>query len=426
MAKDSATIVILGAGLGGIVAAYEARQHARKKDKVIVINETSDYTFIPSAPWVLVGWRKRKEIAVDLVKPLKKKNIDFIVGKAERLEPDTKTIKMGDGSSVSYDYLVIATGPELAFDAIEGLGPDGYTQSVCHIDHAEQAYHKFEEFCKNPGPLIVGAVQGASCYGPAYETAMIIDTELKKRKIRDQVPMTFVTSEPFIGHLGLGGVGDTKGLLESEMRDRHIDWITNAKVTRITADMMYVEEINDDGSIKKTHELPTSYSMMLPQFRGVPAVRDIDGLVNPGGFIIVDKHQRNPKYPEIFGIGVCIAIAPPKPTPVPCGVPKTGFMIESMVTASMENIGAILRGKEPKSEGTWNAICIADFGDGGVMFVAEPQIPPRNVNWAASGKWVHTAKIQFEKMFLGRIRKGKTDNAFENLTLKMLGAKKIK
>ena len=150
------------------------------------------------------------------------------------------------------------------------------------------------------------------------------------------------------------------------------------------------------------------------------------GLVNPGGFIIVDKHQRNPKYPDVFGIGVCIAIAPPKPTPVPCGVPKTGFMIESMVTATMENIGQLVRGKEPKSEATWNAICIADFGDGGVMFIAEPQIPPRNVNWSTSGGWVHSAKIRFEKTFLNRIRKGKTDDVFESTILKILGARKIK
>ena len=71
------------------------------------------------------------------------------------------------------------------------------------------------------------------------------------------------------------------------------------------------------------------------------------------------------------------------PTPVPCGVPKTGFMIESMVTATAHNIGNLLRGKEPDQVGTWNAVCLADFGDGGIAFVAQPQIPPRNVNWSS-------------------------------------------
>ena len=422
-----ARIVILGAGLGGVIAAYEVRNSARKEDEVICINETSFYQFVPSNPWVLVGWRDREDIVIDLEKPMKQRGVELMVGKAEKLQPDEKTILMADGQAVPYDYLVIATGPELAFDEIEGLGPqDGYTQSVCHIDHAQSAHDAFEEFCKDPGPVIVGAVQGASCFGPAYETAMIIETELRKRKIRDKVPMTFVTSEPYIGHLGLDGVGDTKGLLESELRERHIKWITNARVKKIEPGQMIVEEVNEDGSVKQTHELPMKYSMMLPAFRGVPAVRDIDGLVNPKGFVITDKHQRNPKYPEIFGIGVCIAIAPPGKTPVPVGVPKTGFMIESMVTATAENIGEILRDKAPTHEATWNAICIADFGDGGVAFVAQPQIPPRNVNWSVSGGWVHMAKVAFERFFLRKVRTGKSDNVFENAALHLINTHKLK
>jgi sulfide:quinone oxidoreductase len=91
-----------------------------------------------------------------------------------------------------------------------------------------------------------GRGAGASCFGPAYEFALILDTELRRRKIRDRVPMTFVTSEPYIGHLGLDGVGDTKGLLESEMRERHIKWMTNARVT-CRGRMMHVEELNEDG-----------------------------------------------------------------------------------------------------------------------------------------------------------------------------------
>ena len=127
---------------------------------------------------------------------------------------------------------MIATGPELAFDEIAGLGPEGNTQSICHVDHAAQAKEAFECSLANPGPVVIGAVQGASCFGPAYEFAFILDTALRDAKLRDRVPMTFVTSEPYIGHLGLDGVGDTKGLLESEMREQHIKWITNAKRRR--------------------------------------------------------------------------------------------------------------------------------------------------------------------------------------------------
>ncbi len=107
----------------------------------------------------------------------------------------------------------------------------------------------------------------------------------------------------------------------------------------------------------------------------------VEYLVNPRGFIVVDKHQRNPSHPNVFSGGVCVAIPPVGPTPVPVGVPKTGYMIESMVTATAHNIANLLHGEEPGREATWNAICLADFGDSGAAFVALPQIPPRNVNW---------------------------------------------
>ena len=342
------------------------------------------------------------------------------------MHPAENRIDLGDGTSLAYDYLVIATGPELAFDEVEGLGPDGHTVSVCRTDHAAQAADDFDAFCKSPGPIVVGAAQGASCFGPAYEFALILDTELRRRKIRDQVPMSFVTPEPYIGHLGLDGVGDTKGLLESELRNRHIKWVTNARITGVDEAMMHVEEMGEDGAVKKTHDLPFAFSMILPAFRGIKAVFGIDGLTNPRGFILADKHQRNPTFKNIYSLGVCVAIPPMGPTPVPVGVPKTGFMIESMVTAVARNLVAELEGREPDERPSLNAVCLADFGDGGVAFVAQPQIPPRNVNWSSQGKWVHLAKVGFEKYFIHKVRTGSSEPLYEKLALQLLGINKLK
>jgi sulfide:quinone oxidoreductase len=420
-------IVVLGAGLGGAIAAFEIRHAVGDRADVSVVSQGDTFHFVPSNPWVAVHWRKREAIEVKLPAVFKKKGVTFSGVGAKRVLPAENRVELNDGASLDYDYLVIATGPELAFDEIQGLGPHGgFTQSICHVDHAETAAAAFDRFVENPGPIVVGAVQGASCFGPAYEFAMILDTELKRRKIRDKVPMTFVTSEPYIGHLGLDGVGDTKSLLESEMRDRHIKWITNARVTSVESAMMHVEEVAEDGAVKATHDVPFTYSMMLPAFRGVEAVRGIEGLTNPRGFILVDKHQRNPAFPNIFALGVCVAIAPTGKTPVPVGVPKTGFMIESMVTAIARNIGDLVEGRPATSEATWNAICLADFGDGGVAFVAQPQIPPRNVNWSASGKWVHLAKVGFEKYFLAKVRRGESEPFYEKLALDVMGIRKIK
>ncbi len=145
------------------------------------------------------------------------------------------------------------------------------------MSHAETSKTAWDTFVQDPGPIVVGAVQGASCFGPAYEFAMIMDTDLRKRKIRDKVPMTYVTPEPYIGHLGLGGVGDSKGMLEAAMRQRHIKWICNAKTTKIEDGQMFVTEHNDQGEPVKEHVLPFKHSMMLPAFKGIDAVFGIEG-----------------------------------------------------------------------------------------------------------------------------------------------------
>ena len=419
-------IIVLGAGLGGTIAAYEINHAVKDRADVMMVADSETYSFIPSNPWVAVRWREPEAIQIHLPPVFAKKNIAFTAVGAKRVHPAEKRIELNDGTTVDYDYLVIATGPDLAFDEIPGFGPAANTVSVCQTAHAVAAADAFDRFVENPGPIVVGAAQGASCYGPAYEFALILDTELRRRKIRDKVPMTFVTAEPYVGHLGLDGVGDTKGLLESALRERHIKWVTNARVTSVEPNLMHVEEIAEGGAVIKAHDLPFNYAMLLPAFRGVPAVFGIDGLTNPRGFIIVDKHQRNPKVPDVFALGVCVAIAPTGPTPVPVGVPKTGFMIESMVSAIAANLDAILDGREPTAEASWNAICLADFGDEGIAFIAQPQIPPRNVNWSSQGKWVHLAKIGFEKYFLRKIRKGESEPFYEKLALDLIGVHKLK
>ena len=421
-----AHVVIMGAGIGGLPAAFEMREALRKEDRITVVSNTPTFHFVPSNPWVAVNWRKREDIELDLATILNRKNIEFSAAGVTRVQPDANQLELGDGSKMDYDYLVIATGPKLAFEEVEGLGPNGHTHSICHVDHAVEAEKAWNEFVKDPGHVVVGAVQMASCYGPAYEYAMIMDTDLRRRKIRDKVPMTFVTAEPYIGHLGLGGVGDSKGLLESAMRERNIKWICNAKTTKVEAGKMYVTEHNDDGTPKKEHVLDFKYSMMLPAFKGIDAVFGIEGLANPRGFILIDQHQRNPKFKNIYSVGVCVAIPPVEATPVPTGAPKTGYMIESMVTATVHNIRAQVDGKEPFEKATWNAVCLADFGDTGVAFVALPQIPPRNVNWFSEGKWVHLAKIAFEKYFMRKMKKGSSEPVFEKMVMGALGIMKLK
>ena len=421
-----AHIVVLGAGIGGMPAAYEARALLGNEHKITVINTVDYFQFVPSNPWVAVGWRSREEVVFPIRPYLERKGIDFIAQAATDIDAATNNITLQNGDKVHYDYLIITTGPKLSFEEVEGAGPHGgFTQSICSIDHAEKCFEDFQKLCDSPGPVIIGAMPGASCFGPAYEYTMILDAALRKKKLRSKVAITYVTAEPYIGHLGLDGVGDSKGIMEHEYREHDIRWITNAKTTKVEAGKMFVDELDMQGNVVKKHELPFKHSMMLPAFKGVDAVAKVEGLCNPRGFVTVDGFQRNQKYKNIYSAGVCIAIPPVGPTPVPCGVPKTGYMIESMVTAIVHNIQEELAGQQPTHKGTWQAICLADFGTTGAAFVAIPQIPPRDVNWFGSGKWVHLAKIAFEKYFIRKMKKGNSEPIYEKYMMKLIGLKRL-
>jgi len=421
-----AHIVIMGAGIGGMPAAYELKAEIGKEHKITVVNAVDYFQFVPSNPWLAVGWSKREKITFPIRPYLEKKGINFIAQPVTQIDAENNTLQLANGDELNYDYLVITTGPKLSFDEVPGSGPNGgHTHSICSVDHAEKTWVAYQEFLKEPGPVIIGAMPGASCFGPAYEFTFIMNTDLRKKKKRNKVPITYVTSEPYIGHLGLGGVGDSKGMLESEYRHNDIKWITNAKVTKVEAGKMFVTEHDLHGNVVKEHELPFKFSMMLPAFKGVDPVTAVEGLCNPRGFVLIDENQRSKKYRNIFAAGVCVAIPPVEVTPVPTGAPKTGYMIESMVTAIVHNIAADLTGKVADAKASWNAICIADMGDTGAVFVALPQIPPRNTNWIKKGKWVHLAKIAFEKYFIYKMKQGSSDPIYEKHVLKLMGIEKL-
>ncbi|MDT8387831.1 MAG: FAD/NAD(P)-binding oxidoreductase, partial [Thiogranum sp.] len=152
-----AHIVILGASTGGLPAAYDARDALGSEHEITVINLSDHFSFVPSNPWVGVGWRSRKDTSFPLEPYLSKKGIKFIAQRCTEIKADENRLVLADAETIPYDYLIIATGPELAFDEVEGMGPDvGFTQSVCTLEHAEKAYDRWQAFINEPGPVVVG------------------------------------------------------------------------------------------------------------------------------------------------------------------------------------------------------------------------------------------------------------------------------
>ncbi|WP_258808220.1 NAD(P)/FAD-dependent oxidoreductase [Pseudidiomarina sp. CB1] len=422
-----ARVIVVGAGLGGVSVAFELREVLSKQHSVMVVGEGDEFNFVPSNPWVALGARTREQVVMPIATIFAKHAIDFNSSGVAHIDAEQRKLKLGDGSSCNYDFLVLCTGPKLAFENVPGAGPEpGFTQSICTVDHAVEAHKAFTRLLEEPGPVLVGALPGASCFGPAYEYVLSLEYELRKRKVRDRVPITFITPEPYLGHMGLGGVGDSKSLMEHKFREHGIKWECNAKLTEFTTNEAHFTVLDDNGEEKSKEQRPYKLAMFLPAFKGSPAVAEVPDLCNPKGFVKTNTFQRAEAYPEIYAAGVCVAIAPIEATPVPVGVPKTGLMIESMTSAIVKNIHVSLEGSEAWVEPTLSALCLADMGNTGAAFLAVPQNPPRNRNWTGSGRWVHWAKVAFEKYFMYKVRHGTSEPVYEKVGLRMMGLKRLK
>ena len=387
-----AHIVIIGAGIGGLSTAYEMDELARPGDHVTVVSDAPGLHFAASDPWAAASVHGRGGIEFSVAERLEKRGIGFTAAGARRVHPAQNRVELGDGTFLDYDFLVITTGPKVAFEEIEGLGPNGYTQSVCHVNHAVVAGKAWEQFVADPGPVIVGAVQGASCFGAVYEAAFTMDADLRRLGVRDRAPMTLVTAEPYIGHLGLNGMGESRQMLESALRDKDIRWIANANVSRVEQERMCVTELGGEGALEKEHVLPFKYSMMVPAFRGIDAVIGIEGLVNPRGFVLIDEFQRNPKYRNIYAAGVAVASATAGSKEESAGAARTGYMVESTMTTAVENIRDQIDNKEPTHKANWNAVCLANLGGSGIAFIGVPQTPPGNAGWFSEGTWTYLSR----------------------------------
>ena len=194
---------------------------------------------------------------------------------------------------------------------------------------AREAIRRF--VASDGGRAIIGANPGASCIGPAYEIIMMLETLLRRQKRRHLFDLHLVTPEPFLGHFGVNGIGNLRGMMKDEFRSRHLNWTTNAALTSVEPGKATLA----DGA-----ELPFDLAILIPAFYGAQVVRDVDGLGNPRGFIPTDERLRSTAFPNIYAVGVSVAIAPPAPTAVPVGVPKTGHMSEEMASRAATNIAA--------------------------------------------------------------------------------------
>lgn len=390
-------ILIVGGSFGGLTAAFELRRFLPGKEhEITVVSKDRRFVFIPSLPWVAMGEKSSEQISFDLEKPLARRKIRFMEAEVKRIEPDAGQVHTGDGA-LSYDFLVIATGHRSANEAVPGLGPfSGPGHSLMSPPEAEEARDAWAGFLQAPGPVVIGCAPGASCIGPAYEFAFEVDNALKRHKLRHKVPITFVTPEPFLGHFGVGGFGKARQFLEGALEERDIRYHTSAAISKITDSQVELA----DGRV-----FASRYSLIIPPLAGVRAIADSPGLANPKGFVPVNAHYQHQTYPNIYAVGVAVALPPVEETPVPVNFPKTAHMTEQMAKIAANNITSDIKGGE-KLAHELSVACIMDMGDTAAYMSADPVRPPRNVSKMSEGRYWLWVKKTFAHYYLWKLKRG--------------------
>lgn len=417
-----ARLLILGAGIAGHTAAMHARKRLGSGHEVVVVSPNSKWNWIPSNIWVGTGVMKPEQVTFALAPVYKKLGITFIQAKALHLYPEgtadsdqacvevehTSATEAGKIESISYDYLINATGPKLNFNATPGLGPEQNSWSVCTFGHAEHAA-KALDACVGKmkkgeiQTLLIGTGHGTcTCQGAAFEYLFNVEFELRRRGVRDKARLIWISNEQELGDFGMGGMYIKRGgyithsrvFTESLYTERGIEWITRAHVKQVDKQSITYETL--DGSIR---EQAFNFAMLLPPFSGVglkafdKKQEDITAsLFAPNGFMKVDadytpkpyeewqpsdwpKSYQSVAYPNIWAVG--IAFAPPHPiskimtspngTPIYPTPPRTGMPSGVMARVVAQNITDIINGHPEKAHRTasmasMGAACIASAG----------------------------------------------------------------
>ncbi len=392
-------VVVVGANFAGATAALEIKRKLKKDVDVTVIDRKEDSLYFPSLIWVPIGRREVDQCLIPRKPVFDKRGVKFVVDTATTVDPDKQAVVTEHGT-YPYDQLVIATGLKVNRDIAPGV-----REHCCYIgsvDGALDTRAKLEEFKKNPGPIVIGATQQASCMGAAYEFLFNVEKWLRQEKIRKQVDLYWITPETYLGHFGIDGMPLAEFYLKSFMKIFNIHYRTEVGVREVTADAV----ILDTGE-----KIVAKFTMLMVPFTGVDFVANSPKLEAPENhFLSVKPSYQLEKYPNVWGAGLAVDVKPPfKPGRVPFGVPKTGYPSDATGKIVAENVVKALRGKTNFKEKPWGkiaALCVMDAGKKEVIILGNAFFKPRYFAIMIPNVFNDFTKLFLEKYFVWKLKRG--------------------
>ncbi|MHB1599768.1 MAG: NAD(P)/FAD-dependent oxidoreductase [Acidimicrobiales bacterium] len=392
-------VLVLGGNFGGLTAALAVRHELHGDVEVRVVSASDHFLFNPSLIWLPFGKRRAVDITFPLAPTFEVHGVDFVHGEATRLDLAAKKVTTSAGV-YDYDYLVIATGYRNDFDVVPGLGPSGNAYTITTLEDAIHAGEGWRRFLEAPGDIVVGATQGAGCFGAAYEYLFNVSHQLRKAGLKKRVKLSFVSPEPFLGHFGIGGLPHGESLLGMFLKKERITAFVDVGIERVEPGRVV---LGDDRSVE------FSYAMLVPPFLGQEVVRAATDIADAKGYVKVRDTYQSEAYDDVYAVGVAAAVPVPWQTSTPLGIPKTGFPTERMAHVAARNIVAQIRGEAPHAHeefGDMPAVCVMDAGNNGVIILADKMLPPRSHGVLIPGPEAHAMKLAFEKYFLWKARHG--------------------
>ena len=392
-------VLVLGGNFGGLTAALAVHHDLEGDVEVRVVSASDHFLFNPSLIWLPFGKRTATDITFPLEPTFEAHGIDFVRAEATHLDLSGKRVVTSAGT-YDYDYLVIATGYRNDYAVVPGLGPDGNAFGITTLDDAIRARAGWRHFLEAPGDVVVGATQGAGCFGAAYEYLFNLSHQLRKLGLKKQVRLSFVSPEPFLGHFGMGGLPHGESMLSMFLKKEGITAHMDVGVDRVEEDRVVLA---DDQAI------PFSYAMFVPPFLGQEVVRAATKIADAKGYVRVRDTYQAEAYDDVYAVGIAAAVPVPWQTSTPLGIPKTGFPTERMAHIAAKNIAAQIRGEQPRAHeefGDMPAVCVMDAGNNGVIILADKMLPPRKHGVLIPGPQAHAMKLAFEKYFLWKARHG--------------------